>query len=86
MDIARGMQMMLTLAFALSHASKLLILVEPTIADNVVARGELMKWLGDYIEDGQHPLLVSTLITSDNERDSDPLPYSTDDWLHYTDP
>ncbi|MBR2781428.1 MAG: ABC transporter ATP-binding protein [Eubacteriaceae bacterium] len=67
-DFSRGMKMKLSLAVALSHGAKLLILDEATGGLDPIARDELIGELADFISDGQHAILLSSHIISDIEK------------------
>ena len=67
-DFSRGMKMKLSLAVALSHHPKLLILDEATGGLDPIARDELIRELSDFISDGEHAILLSSHIISDIEK------------------
>jgi len=64
-DLSRGMKLKLSMAVALSHDARLLILDEPTSGIDPVAREELLDILHEYIESGDRSVFFSTHITSD---------------------
>lgn len=68
---SRGMKQKLSLAAALAHDPKLLLLDEPTGGLDPVARGEILDDLQAFIEDGEHTVMLSTHITSDLDRIAD---------------
>lgn len=68
---SRGMQMKLQIAVALSHDAKLLIMDEPTSGLDPVVRSEILDVFLEYVEDGNHSILISSHITSDLERIAD---------------
>lgn len=70
---SRGMSMKLSLAVALSHDAKLLILDEATAGLDPVARDELLDTLNEYVRDEGRSILMSTHITSDIEKIADEL-------------
>lgn len=70
---SRGLSMKLSLAVALSHGAKLLILDEATAGLDPVARDELLDILNEYVRDEEHSILMSTHITSDIEKIADEL-------------
>jgi ABC-2 type transport system ATP-binding protein len=65
---SRGMKMKLSLAVALSHQAKLLLLDEATGGLDPIARDELLEELKDFIADGEHAILLSSHIVSDIEK------------------
>lgn len=67
-ELSRGMVMKLSLALALSHNAKLLILDEATAGLDVVVRDEVLDILLDFISDGQRSVLISSHIVSDLEK------------------
>ncbi|MCD8357147.1 MAG: ABC transporter ATP-binding protein [Clostridia bacterium] len=68
---SRGMKQKLSIAAALAHSPKLLLLDEPTGGLDPVARNEILDDLQEYIEDGMHTVLLSTHITTDLDRIAD---------------
>lgn len=70
---SRGMSMKLSLAVALSHDAKLLILDEATAGLDPVAREELLEVILDFVRDKQRSILLSSHITSDIEKIADNL-------------
>ncbi len=70
---SRGMKQKLSIAAALAHDPKLLLLDEPTGGLDPVAREEILDDLQEYIEDGEHTVLLSTHITSDLDRVADQI-------------
>ncbi|MGI6028744.1 MAG: ABC transporter ATP-binding protein [Candidatus Heteroscillospira sp.] len=67
-ELSRGMKMKLSLAVAMSHGAKLLILDEATSGLDVAARDELLDLLLDYIADGESSVLISSHIVTDLEK------------------
>ena len=68
---SRGMKMKLSLAAALSHGAKLLILDEPTGGLDPIARDDLLDVLMEFTRDEEHSILISSHIISDLEKISD---------------
>ena len=69
--MSKGMKMKLSIAIALSHDSRLLILDEGTSGLDPVVRNEIMDIFREFIEDGGHSVLISSHITSDIEKIAD---------------
>lgn len=69
--LSRGMGMKLSLAFALAHHPRLLILDEPTAGLDPIAREDLLEILRDYMDDPHHGVLMSSHITSDLDKIAD---------------
>lgn len=70
-EYSKGMQMKLSIAAALSHHPRLLILDEATSGLDPVVRDEILTILFDFIEDGEHSILISSHITSDLDKVAD---------------
>ena len=73
--LSRGMKMKLSLACALAHHPRLLILDEATGGLDPVARSELLDLLLEFIQDESRSVLVSSHIISDLERICDTIGY-----------
>lgn len=67
-DYSRGMKMKLSMAVALSHKAKLLILDEPTGGLDPIVRDEIVDILYDYTRAEDHSVLMSSHILSDLEK------------------
>lgn len=67
-DYSRGMKMKLSIAVALSHDSKLLILDEATSGLDPIIRDEILDVFLDFIQDEEHSIFVSSHIISDLEK------------------
>ncbi len=67
-DYSRGMKMKLSIAVALSHDSKLLILDEATSGLDPIIRDEILDVFLEFIQDETHSILISSHIISDLEK------------------
>lgn len=65
---SKGMKMKLSIAQALSHDSRLLILDEATAGLDPVVRDEVLELLQDFIQDENRSVLISSHILSDLEK------------------
>ena len=70
-EFSRGMKMKLSLAAALAHRPKLLILDEATSGIDPVVRDEILDVCLGFIQDEQHTILASSHIISDLEKAAD---------------
>ena len=70
-ELSKGMKMKLSIAIALSHDSRLLILDEATSGLDPVVRREILDIFREFIEDEQHTVFLSSHITSDIEKIAD---------------
>lgn len=71
--LSKGMKMKYALALALSHNAELLIMDEPTSGLDPLIRGQLLKLLTEYMENGGRGVFFSTHITSDLDKIADTL-------------
>ena len=69
--LSRGMGMKLSLACALSHGARLLVLDEATAGLDPLARDEVLGILRTYMEEDGRGILMATHITTDLERMAD---------------
>lgn len=67
-DFSRGMKMKLSIAVALSHDSKLLILDEATSGLDPIVREEILDVFLEFIQNEEHSIFVSSHIISDLEK------------------
>jgi ABC-2 type transport system ATP-binding protein len=68
---SRGMKMKLSIAIALSHQSKLLILDEATSGLDPIIRDEILDIFMEFIQNENHTILLSSHIISDIEKIAD---------------
>lgn len=67
-DYSRGMKMKLSIAIALSHQTKLLILDEATSGLDPLVRDEILDIFLDFVQNENHSILLSSHILSDLEK------------------
>ncbi len=70
-EYSRGMKMKLSIAVALSHQPRLLILDEATSGLDPIVRDEILEIFNDFTRQEDHSVLISSHITSDLEKISD---------------
>lgn len=70
-ELSRGMGMKLTLAVALSHDTRLLILDEATSGLDPVVRNEILDIFLDFVQSEDHTIFLSSHITADIEKIAD---------------
>lgn len=70
-ELSRGMSMKLTMACALSHDAKLLVLDEATAGLDPLARDETLDDLRAFMDKPDRGILMSSHITSDLEKIAD---------------
>ncbi len=74
-EFSRGMRMKLSLASALAHRPRLLVLDEATAGLDPVVRGEMLDLFLEFIQDEGHAILMSSHITDDLEQVADSIAY-----------
>ncbi len=74
-EFSKGMKMKLSIAAALAHYPRLLVLDEPTGGLDPVVRSEILDGFLEFIRDEEHSVLLSSHITSDLERVADYIAY-----------
>lgn len=70
-ELSKGMKMKLSIAAALAHDSKILILDEATSGLDPVIRSEILDIFREFVEDERHAVFISSHITSDIEKIAD---------------
>ncbi|MEG2200155.1 MAG: ABC transporter ATP-binding protein [Anaerovorax sp.] len=85
-QLSRGTKMKLSLATALSHHPKLLILDEATGGLDPVVRNEILDIFLDFIQDETHSILISSHITGDLEKIADYITFIHEGTLVLSEP
>lgn len=70
-DFSRGMRMKMSLATALAHRPKLLVMDEATSGLDPVVRDDILDLFLEFVQEEDHAILVSSHITSDLEKVAD---------------
>lgn len=70
-ELSRGMGMKLSLAFALAHEPRVLVLDEATAGLDPLARDAILEVIRDFVVDEERGVLISSHITSDLEKAAD---------------
>ncbi len=84
-EYSRGMKMKLSIAAALSHQPRLLILDEATSGLDPVVRSEILDVFFDFIQDESRSILMSSHITTDLEKVADYITFIHDGKIALTD-
>ncbi|BBF45479.1 ABC transporter, ATP-binding protein [Lachnospiraceae bacterium KM106-2] len=71
MDLSKGIQTKLQLAFALAHHPRLLIMDEPTGGLDPIFRKEFLMLLQELLEKEEMSILISTHLTNDLDQIAD---------------
>ncbi len=83
-ELSKGMKMKLSIALALAHKPKLLILDEATSGLDPVVRDDILEVFLDFVQDESHSILMSSHITSDLEKVADYITFLHDGKLIFT--
>ncbi len=70
-SLSRGMKVKLSIAAALSHRPRLLILDEATSGLDPVVRDDILEVFLEFVQDDEHAILMSSHITTDLEKIAD---------------
>lgn len=70
-EFSRGMVMKVSIAVALSHKAKFLILDEATAGLDPISRDEILDVFLEFMENEEHSILISSHISSDLEKIAD---------------
>ena len=74
-SFSKGMHTKLSIAVALSHHPKLLVLDEATSGLDPVVREDILDVFWEFVQDEHHSILMSSHITSDLEKIADYITY-----------
>ena len=74
-DFSRGMKMKLSIAVAMAHNPKLLILDEATSGLDPVAREQVLNLFKQFVGKKENSILISSHITSDLEKIADSITF-----------
>lgn len=77
-DYSRGMKMKLSMAVALSHGAKILVLDEATSGLDPLVRDSMLDLFLEFIQDETHSILISSHILSDLEKICDYITFIHD--------
>lgn len=67
-ELSKGTRMKFSIAVAMSHGAKLLLMDEPTSGLDPVVREELLDAMLEFIQHEEHSILISSHIISDLEK------------------
>ncbi len=73
--LSKGMKMKLSIAVALSHDPKLLILDEATSGLDPVMRDDILDVFLEFVQDEEHSIIMSSHITTDLEKIADNITF-----------
>lgn len=85
-DYSKGMKMKLSIAVALSHNPKLLILDEATGGLDPIVRDEILDVFLEFIQDENHSIFISSHILSDLEKICDYIAFIHKGKLVFSEP
>ncbi len=85
-DYSRGMKMKLSIAVALSHDAKLLILDEATSGLDPIVRDEILDVFLEFIQEEDHSIFLSSHILSDLEKICDYITFLHKGKVIFTEP
>lgn len=72
---SKGMKMKASIACAMSHNAKLLILDEPTSGIDPIMKTDVLDMFQEFVADEEHSILISSHITNDLERIADAITF-----------
>ncbi|MBR5520407.1 MAG: ABC transporter ATP-binding protein [Oscillospiraceae bacterium] len=85
MKYSKGMKMKLSIATAMCHGAKVLIMDEPTGGLDPVVRDEILDMLLDFVQDEENSVLISSHIISDLEKVCDYITFIRDGKVVFSD-